>query len=162
MRYKTIPEPVGRDGLFAARDALPLVPGSVEDCCTRIRDRTDTPSRDEARELLTFLQALGLAAETDRGFHRVREEPTDADLRSAFVENVFGAAEIVEALSAADEPLTPDDGLDAIRDDVPRWERDKHADWESEWHERVARLLSWAETFGLADAVDGGYVAAGR
>ena len=160
MRYKVVPEPRSLEGLLAARDALPLVPGTVEDCCTRIRDRTDVPSRDAARELLTFLQALGLAAETDRGFHRVRGEVAEADLRGAFLDNVFGASEVVDALATADGPLGDDDALAAVRDDVPTWERSRHQDWEREWRDRVTRLLDWAVVFGLAASVDGGYTAA--
>ncbi|MFC7134248.1 MULTISPECIES: hypothetical protein [Salinibaculum] len=159
MRYKIVPEPRSREALLAARDALPLVPGSVEDCCTRIRDRTDVPSRDRARELLTFLQALGLAKEASHGFHRVRGDVTDEQLREAFLANVYGAREIVDALADSDGPLDAADALAAIRDGVPRWERSQYADWEAEWRERAANLLAWAETFGLAASVDGGYVA---
>jgi hypothetical protein len=162
MRYKIVPEPLDWDGLLEARDALPLVPGTVEDCCTRIRDGTPLQSRDAARELLTFLQALGLAAESDRGFHRVRGDVTDDDLRAAFVENVFGARELRDALLAADEPLTADDGLDVLREQIPGWERARYPDWEAEWGERVDRLLTWATVFGLADSVDGAYRVAER
>jgi hypothetical protein len=159
MRYKVVPEPRSFDELLAARDALPLVPGTVADCCARIRDRTDVPSRDAARELLTFLRALGLAAETDRGFHRVRGDVSEADLRAAFLDNVFGAREVVDALAAADDPLDADDALAAVRDDVPTWERSRHRDWEREWRHRVTRLLGWAVVVGLAETVDGGYAA---
>jgi len=57
MRYKPVPEPRGVDALLAVRDAVLLVPGTVEDCCTRIRDRTGIASRDAAREWLTFCRA---------------------------------------------------------------------------------------------------------
>lgn len=154
MRYKTIPEPRRIEFLFAARDAVPLVPGSVEDCCTRIRDATDVASRDAAREVLTFLQALELVAETGRGFHRTREAPDRSDLADSFRDRVFGVQETLDALADADRGLEPDDVFEAVRPAVPTWERARHADWESEWHERVERLLAWAATFGIVDATE--------
>jgi hypothetical protein len=162
MRYKVIPEPRGLDALRTASDALPLVPGSVEDCCTRIRDRTALGSRDAARELLTFLEALGLAAETDRGYHRVRDPPDDETLAANFEARVFGAEEVLAALAEADGALTADEAFESVRGTVPRWERSRHADWEAEWTQRVAWLLEWAETFGLAESGEDGYRPAGN
>lgn len=155
MRYKTIPEPRSVEFLFAARDAVPLVPGSVEDCCTRIRDTTALASRDAAREVLTFLQALELVAETERGFHRRREERDRTDLADSFRDRVFGVRETLDALSEADGALEPDDAFEAVRPAVPTWERARHTDWESEWNERVERLLAWAVTFGIVEATEG-------
>ena len=153
MRYKVVPEPVSYDLLLAARDALPLVPGSVEDCCGRIRDRTEIPSRDAAREWLTFLQALGLTAETDRGFYRVRTEP-DAE---AFLDGVFGVREIHDALERSDGPLTASEVFEHVREIVPRWERDRRPDWEAEWAGRIERLLEWGVVFGVVERREGGY-----
>lgn len=156
MRYKVAP-PVRDVGyLTAAAGELPLVPGSVEDCCTRLRDGTDRPSRDAARELLTFLEALGLVAETDRGYHRIRDQPDRAALAAAYEERIFGVAELLDALEAADEPVTATEAFDAVRDIVPQWERARHPDWEAVWQARVERLLDWAVVFDLAtDTVDG-------
>lgn len=155
VRFKIVPPVRSVDFLRDAAETLPLVPGSVEDCCSRIRDGTAVTSRDEAREYLTFLQALGLVAETDRGFHRVRDAPDDEELAEAFRERVFGAREVLGALS--DEPRTVEESFDTLRDEIPRWERDRYEDWEAEWHERTERLLGWAETFGLATESDGQY-----
>lgn len=149
MRYKVVPAPRSVAFLRDVRAALPLVPGSVEDCCTRIRDRTDLQSRDRAREYLTFAQALGLAAEGERGFHRTREEPTDGELADRFRENVFGAREALDALD--DGPKTAAECFDVIRDVVPRWERDRHTDWEAQWRDVTRRLLEWGVAFGLLD-----------
>ena len=157
MRIKVVPEPADRALLREVHEALPLVPGSVEDCCTRIRDRTSVPSRDAAREWLTFAQALGLAAETDRGFHRVRDPPGDDALATAFPENVFPVEEVLAALADADGPLETVDVFEAVRDVVPRWERSRHADWESEWQDRGALVLDWCVAFGLAERVGDGY-----
>jgi hypothetical protein len=157
MRIKVVPEPADRTLLAEGHEALPLVPGSVEDCCRRIRDRTRIPSRDEAREWLTFAEALGLATETDRGFHRVRDPPDNAALESAFVENVFGVRELVEATANADDPLTQTAAFEAVRDEVPRWERNRYSDWEREWHERVGRLLAWGVEVGALESVGDGY-----
>jgi hypothetical protein len=160
MRYKVVPAPANRSLLTDVHEALPLVPGSVEDCCTRIRDRTSVPSRDEAREWLTFATALGLAAETERGYHRVRDPPDDDTLTDNFRKGIFGVEEVLAALGDADTPLDDSAVFESVRDIVPRWERNRYADWESEWTERVGLLLLWCEVFELCARSDGGYVLA--
>ena len=148
MRYKVIPGPVDEDLLQAVSEAVPLVPGSVEDCCTRIRDRTALSSREEAREWLTFCQALGLVVETDRGYHRVRDPPEREALAAAFAEGVFGAREAFEAVDSAEGALDTTEVFEAVSGVVPRWERDRDPDWEAEWRGRVQRLLEWSVVFG--------------
>jgi hypothetical protein len=108
----------------------------------------DLADREDAVEWLTFLRALGLVAETDRGFERRRDPDRDA-LAATFCDRVFGAREVLDALSAADAPLTVDEAFGRVRDDVPDWERNRHADWERTWRDRVRRLLGWAALFGL-------------
>ena len=159
MRYKIVPP--ARDVAFL-RDvsaALPRVPNSVEDCCSRIRDRTDVPSRDVAREYLTFCQALGLAAEADGAYYRPQDRPEDAELAAAFRENVLGAQEVLDAMESmeGEEALSVTAAFDAVEPLVPRWERNQEADWEATWRERTERLCKWAVAFGLATAVEGGY-----
>lgn len=154
MRYKIVPEPRGVDLLLSARDAVPLVPGSVEDCCTRIRDRTGIESRDAAREWLTFCQALGLVEETDRGYRRIRGEPDRDVLGQAFRDHVFGAEEVLQALGT-EEPRDVRAVFARVRGTVPRWERDRYPDWEDEWHDRIRRLLEWGVAFGRVEYVDG-------
>jgi len=152
MRYKTAPGPVelvDPDTLGAVHDALPLVPEDVEDCCARVVDRTVVPNRDEAREWIAFLQALDLAEETSRGYRRTGADPAQASLGPAFESNVFGVAELLEALDETDS-LTAREAFDRLRPDVPTWERDRHADWEAVWTDRVERLLAWSVAFGLA------------
>jgi hypothetical protein len=160
MRYKVVPEPADWDLLVAARDALPLVPGSVEDCCTRVRDRSGVPSREDAREWITFLQALGLAVETDRGFHRVREDPDPDTLGDPFLAQVFAAREIRDVLAAADRPLGPETVFERVRAVVPRWERDRDPGWEATWEDRVATLLAWGVVFGVFEQREGAYTLA--
>ncbi|WP_225334814.1 hypothetical protein [Halomicrobium urmianum] len=150
MRYKVVPEPRSVAFLREAAETLPLVPGSVEDCCSRIRDETDVLSRDRAREYLTLLEALGLAEETSSGYRRLRDQPDDATLTERFRERVFGVEELLAALSA-EGPIDVDGAFDALADEVPRWERDRREDWESEWRERTERLLEWSVAFGLAE-----------
>jgi hypothetical protein len=157
MRYKVIPSPPSVDRLEAIHGALPLVPGSVEDCCTRIRDRTAVSSRDAAREWLTFLQALGLAAETDGGFYRVRGDCDRETLSRAYLGNVFPVREVHGTLADADCPLSTDEVFEGVRGSVPRWERNRHTDWETEWRGRVELILGWAIAFGLAERRDGRY-----
>ena len=50
MRFKVAPEPRDLAFLGSARRAVPLVPGTVEDCCSRLVERTDVaaPGPDEA------------------------------------------------------------------------------------------------------------------
>lgn len=149
MRYKIVPPARDLAFLDAAQRAVPLVPGTVEDCCLRIVDETTAPSRDAAREYLTFLEALELVAETSRGFERRRVDAAEADLADAFERRVFGASELLDTLRAA-ESLTVAEAFEELREEVPRWERDRHTDWETEWRERTERLLEWCVTFGLA------------
>jgi hypothetical protein len=155
VRFKVVPEPRSRTFLAEVRAAVPLVPGSVEDCCQRVVARTDVPGRDDAREWLTFLRALGLVEETGSGYRRTREDPDDA-LAANFRQRVHLADDVVAALG--DEPRNADDVFAAVREAVPRWERDRHDDWEAVWRDRVARLLGWAAVFGLAAERDGGYL----
>jgi len=152
MRYKTAPGPVelvGVDTLGSAHTALPLVPETVDDCCARVVERTAVSNRDDAREWITFLEALGLAEETPRGYRRVKTDLDPNALSDAFVENVFGVAELLESLEA-EGPLTAEEGFASLRPSVPAWEMDRHADPERAWTERVRRLLAWSVAFGLA------------
>lgn len=158
MRLKPVPEPptaIGR--VETVQSALPLVPGSEDDCCARIVRRTDVASRDEAKRWITFLRALDLAAEHDSGYARERTDPDRAAMATAFREGVFGASEVLAALAAAADPLDAPEVLDRIEDVVPRWERNRGRDWRRDWTDRVGRLLDWAVLFGLAERTDAGY-----
>jgi hypothetical protein len=146
MRYKTVPAPRDLDGLYAIRDAVPLVPGSEEDCCSRIAARTTVPGRDAANEWLAFLEALGLVAEGADGFHRTRNDPELDTLAERFLENVFGAREVLE-VAGGEDTIDVDDAFEALRESVPTWERHHNADWEGEWRETTRRLLAWAVVF---------------
>ena len=161
MQFKLVPEPPeSLDFVAEAQRAVPLVPGSEDDCCARLLDRTDLPSRDSARTWLTFLRALGLAEETSSGFARVRRDPDPEYLGEQFRENVFGVPALLETLSEAAEPLSADEAFAEFRDEVPTWEHHKNPNsWEEIWGERVEYLLDWAALLGLAEAVDETYVA---
>jgi hypothetical protein len=157
VKFKIVPPPRSRGFVGEAQRALPLVPGSENDCCARLVDRTDLAARDEAREWITFLRALGLAERTESGYRRLRRDPAFEALAAAFRERVFGAAAVLSVLDAADGPL----GVEAVyvrfREAVPNWERHRRADWDEEWRERVERLLGWAVVFDLAEHVDDAY-----
>lgn len=160
MRYKVAPEPpADREGLTRAQRAVPRVPGPEDDCCTRLQERLGLPTRDDGREWLTFLDALGLATETDRGFRRTDRDPTtDTDaVAAAFRDRVFGAQELCDALAEASAPITVAEGFDAVREIVPTWERNRHDDWARVWREHARRLLDWAVLLGLATRTDSGY-----
>ena len=159
MKFKLVPEPpADLDFVATAQRAVPLVPGSEDDCCARLLDRTDLPSRDVARTWLTFLRALGLAEERASGFTRTREDPEPGFLREQFSENVFGADAMLEILADAAAPLSADAVFERFRDEVPTWEHHKNPNsWEEIWRERVAYLLDWAVLLGLAEVVDGAY-----
>jgi len=153
MRLKPVPEPpASLDAVEEVRSALPLVPGSEDDCCARLLRRTHVEARDEARTWITFLQALELAAEHEGGFARTREDVADDELPERFLAGVFAAREVCAALDG--EPRSPAAFLDAIEDVVPRWERSRYDDWRADWTERVRRLLAWAVLLGLAERAD--------
>ena len=168
MRLKPLPEPPADldddgdvfDALADAQSAVPLVPGSENDCCARLMRREGFESRDVARSWLTFLRALELADETGSGFRRTDREPTPENVRESFRERVFGARETLDVLMATEEPLTAEEAFDRLRDTVPGWERERRRTWVEHWEERTARLLDWLVVLDLAERVDGGYVAA--
>ncbi len=158
MRLKPVPEPPTDLSTVAdVHSALPLVPGSEDDCCARVVRRTDVAARDEAKRWITFLRALGLATEHDSGYARERTDPDRAAMATAFRERVFAAREVLDALAAADEPLDAPTVLARVEAVVPRWERSKRQDWREDWTNRVERLLGWAVRLGLAERTDAGY-----
>jgi len=139
-------------------DAVPLVPKPEDDCCRRLVDRADVPDRGRASSWLVFLGALGVLDDGASGYARGGDVSLDdADALAAnFRENVFLAAETVDALGS--EPRTPADVFAAVRERVPRWEREKRENWPEFWTGRVERRLDWAVLFGLAEREGDGYV----
>jgi hypothetical protein len=156
VKFKVVPEPRSIEFVREAQRALPLVPGTEDDCCARLMNRTDLPARDEAREWVTFLRALRLAEETDSGFRRLRREPSRATLADAFRERIFGAEIVLDILST-DGPIGVDGIFERFRDRVPNWERHRRSDWEDDWRERVRRLLGWLVIFDLTECVGENY-----
>jgi len=152
-RTKAVPAPVSMDALESGRQAVPLVPKSTDDCCGRVQQRGPADTRESAQDWLAFLDALDLVAETSRGYERRQVEPAEQLLARRFRENVYGVAEVLDALE--DGPLTPEVVFERTRSIVPTWERNRHADWEAVWRERTQRVLQWAVVFGLVTA-DGG------
>lgn len=153
MRYKVAPPAQSLDFLRTARNAIPLVPGDEADCCVAIQRATDVPDRDQAREYLTFLQALGLVAESGRGYHRTGDELDRAALATAYRGEVFLVGELVEAVEAGAD--SAEAAFERVRDEIPRWERERDPEWQSEWRTRVARLLEWGVVFGALVREDG-------
>jgi hypothetical protein len=149
MRYKVVPDSRGLDTLMAVHQSLPLVPADVENCCVLVVDRTAVLARDDARQWITFLEALELAEETTRGYKRVRTDPEPERLGDAFRRRIFAADELLSALEAT-ESLTVPGAFERLRPIVPQWERDRHQDWETEWRDRTRRLLAWSVVFDLA------------
>ncbi len=161
MRLKPLP-PVPDDGLdavAAAQQAVPLVPGSENDCCARLMRRRGFQSRDVARTWLTFLRALELAEETESGFRRTAREPTPENVCESFLNRVYGAEEALTALQAAADPLGTEAAFERLRDTIPGWERHKQRGWEAEWEERIGTLLDWLVLLDVAAVSDEGYVA---
>jgi hypothetical protein len=158
-RFKLVPPaPESLDAVAAAQRAVPLVPDSENDCCERLIRRCDLPSRDVARTWLTFLRALELVEETPEGFRRLRTDPTPDHLRDAFRRRVFGAAEILDALEAADGPLDEDVLFERFRDRVPTWEHHKEPTrWVDLWRDRVGTLCEWLVVLDLAASTPAGY-----
>jgi hypothetical protein len=158
VQFKVVPPaPDSIEALETVRRAVPLVPRSETDCCARVMDRAGVPARDEAKEWLTFMRALGVVAEAERGYHRTRD-PVDPDrLAAAFRERVYGVDALLDALDAVG-PCSADAAFERFADAVPSWERRRHADPERVWRERVRRLLDWAVLLGLAERGPDGYV----
>jgi hypothetical protein len=153
MRFKVAPPARSLDFLREARSAVPLVPRAESDCCGAIQRETGVEDRDTARAYLTFLRALGLVAESEQGYHRTQASLDRAKLAAAYQERVFLVAELLEAIEAG--PKTADSAFEAVREQVPRWERERHADWERQWQTNVEHLLAWAVVFDCC-TVDGG------
>ncbi|QLG26118.1 hypothetical protein HUG10_00560 [Halorarum halophilum] len=161
MKFKLVPEPPADRGFVTdVQAAVPLIPESEDDCCARLMRRCDLRSRDIARTWLTFLRALGLAEETPSGFRRVRASPTVDDLRRSFLDGVYGATDVADALASADDtdPLTVDEAFEALRDRVPTWERTRTDDWEGVWTDRAERMLGWFVLLDLAERRGEDYV----
>lgn len=158
MRYKVAPTPVDRSALATAQEALPLVPDSTVDPCSHIQSALTLSDRDAAGEWLAFLDALGLATETDRGYRRCRRDLEAETLAAPFWDRIFGVREVLATLAASDEPVSAAAAFEAIRADVPAWERSRHDDWEAVWRDRVTVLLDWAALFDVATCTDEGYV----
>jgi len=158
MRQKPVPRPVADLAVIEEyQRAVPLVPGSETDCCTRLCRRTETERRAEARRWLTFLRALGLVRQTDSGFVRTVEEPETDVLARRLRANVFGVEELCTILAETDGPQTTDALFDAFSSQVPNWERNKTEDWREEWRERIAELLEWMTLCNLLSHDDSGY-----
>lgn len=158
VQIKIVPEaPGGLDVLDEARRAVPLVARTEEDCCARLMDRIDLDGRDAAREWLTFLRALGLVEVGERGFSRTDRDLDRTSLAEAFRGRIYAVEDVLTALEESSSPLDPSAVFDRVRNRVPPWERNRHADWADVWTERVRRILDWAVLFGLAQRRDGGY-----
>lgn len=158
MRFKHVPRPPERvDRVFEARRAVPLVPDTQDDCCARLMERCGFPERDEAAKWLTFLRALGLVAEHERGYARTRED-VDADaLAGRFLDGVYLAPAVRDAVANADEPLSADAVFDAVAEAVPQYERNKYpTNWREVWGDTVARELDWLALLGELEATDDG------
>ena len=158
MRFKLLPDPPeSLDFVAAAHRAVPLVPGSEDDCCARLMRRLDLPSRDVARTWLTFLRGVRLARETDAGFARIRRDVTREGLTADFRERQFGAEEVL-AILATEGPLAADEVFDRFKRRVPQWEHHKNpGTWEEVWGDRIAAMLEWLVLLELAERENGNY-----
>lgn len=161
MQRKPVPPaPQSLAAVAAVVDAAPLVPKPEDDCCRRLVDRAGVEDRGVASSWLVFLAALGVLDDDAAGYARggdVALDDTEA-LASNFRENVFLAAETVDALD--DDPQSPAAVFEAVRGRVPQWERAKRDNWPEFWTGRVERRLDWAVLLGLAARAGDGYVSA--
>ena len=156
MRVKTVPPPAGIERLRLAHEAVPIVPADEATVTARLMRRLDC-QRDEAETWLYFLRGLGLVAEGARGYRRNRVEPADPDLAARFVDGVFGAEELIEAVGSADRPLDVDAAFERLEGSVPPWERHRDPSWRETWHGRTADLLGWLAELGPLERTDGRY-----
>ncbi|NHN41274.1 hypothetical protein G9C85_06435 [Halorubellus sp. JP-L1] len=163
MRFKHVPRaPASVDRVFEARRAVPLVPDTQDDCCTRLMERVGFPERDEAAKWLTFLRALGLVAEHESGYARTREDVPASALADRFLDGVYLAPAVRDAVANADEPASADAVFDAVASGVPQYERNKYPNsWREVWGDTVARELDWLALLGeLEQSDDGRYALA--
>jgi hypothetical protein len=158
MRFKHVPRPPDSvEVVFESRQAVPLVPDAQDDCCTRLMERVGFPERDEAAKWLTFLRALELVAEHERGYARTREDVPESELAGRFLDGVYLAPAVRDAVADADEPVSADAAFDAVADRVPQYERNKYpGNWREVWGETVARELDWLVLFGALETTDDG------
>ncbi|QLG48788.1 hypothetical protein [Natrinema halophilum] len=173
MRFKPVPEPPADFAFVAAvTRALPAAAGDVDDCCRHLVDETSLETRDEAATWLAFLQALELATEEPAGYRR-RDSITGVDsrtgldrgrLRRTFRERVDGAERVISVLERADEPLTAEEIVAAIRDarrTDERRSRPSRADGADGERDRIVRLLEWAVLLGWVERDNGVFHACG-
>ncbi|SNZ06970.1 hypothetical protein SAMN06269185_1349 [Natronoarchaeum philippinense] len=153
-RFKPVPEPPeSLDGLSEARQAVPLVPDAQADCCARLQRQLELTSRQDAETWLTFLRALELVKRTQRGYARTRDDFDRDELATALRERVVGAETVLDAAAESAEENAAGAAFEAVREDVPEWERRRHDDWEAVWRDRTERLLGWVALFD-ADAAE--------
>ncbi len=158
MRLKPLPEPpASLDALGDLQRAVPLVPGTTDDCCARLRARQGLPDRQTANDWLAFLRALGLVRSTPRGFARTEADPTPERVRKGLREGVLLVPEALSLLRDASRaaPVTPASLFAATRESVPRHDRARDPDWERAWRDRADRLLRWLALVDLAEPVPG-------
>jgi hypothetical protein len=156
MRYKPGPEPRPLADVGEIQAAVPLVPGSVDDCCLRLQQRAGVPDRSAAREWLPFLVALGLAGERDGSYYRKRVDPDRESLARNFRERVYGVTELLDVVGERDG-ATPAEAFGATADLVPTWERNRESDWEESWRDRTRRVLEWGVVLDILSDEDGRY-----
>jgi hypothetical protein len=157
MRIKPVPTPPDALAEIAAiQRAVPLVPGSEDDCCARLRDRCGLSDRATANDWLAFLRTLGLVRETPRGFVRTDADPTPECVREGLREGVLFAPAALAQLRAASpaDPVTPASVFAATRESVPRHDRARNPEWERAWRDRAGRLLRWFALVDLATPVE--------
>ncbi len=91
----------------------------------------------------------------------MRTDPDADALAEAFLDRVYGAAEALETLRKADEPLSSEEVAEQTEELVSPWERQRDGpDWPAVWASRTADLLGWLALLGLAEDRDGGYAPA--
>lgn len=161
VRTKAIPAPPADcQTLERIRGAVPLVPGSVEDCCSHIVAEAGdvVPGRDDANRWLAFLEALDLVAEYDRGYARTRTSLDRESVAERFTDRVYGAAEVQAILAEGNAPLDAATVVERFESHVPPWERRRDpGGWRERWRGRVKHLLEWLVVLGLVERTEEGY-----
>lgn len=155
VRYRSLPPVDGPAPRAVARE-LPADPTATEDCCGWLVDHGAVADVDRAREWLPFLYALDLAAETDDGYHRVTDEPTDAELRKSFRNRIYGADDLVAALAADDEPRAREDIERELARAIPA-DRFQRGDRGFDRETYVTRLVGWADRLGALESTGDGF-----
>lgn len=154
MRYRQLPPAATLDDIEAVWRAVPCDPTDADDCCARICTRTAVETRANASAWLVFLAALDCVTDDGDGYYRSVDTLDDEALGDRFASRLFAVPSVLDALDAADRPLTSDEVADRLDADTRRR-------LDRAGPEYLDRLLSWAAVLDRVSTSEDGYTVEG-